>query len=38
MTKQYGENATISIDHKNKFLKRLRELIGVGHLKQFVGW
>ena len=33
-TKQYGENATISVDQAKQVLKEIKRAIGVGHLKQ----
>jgi len=33
-TKQYGENATISIDQAKQVLKEIKRAIGVGHIRQ----
>ena len=33
-TKQYGENATISIDQAKQVLKDIKRAIGIGHIKQ----
>ena len=33
-TKQYGENATISIDQAKQVLKEIKRAIGIGHIKQ----
>ena len=33
-TKQYGENATISIDQAQQVLKDIKRAIGIGHIKQ----
>ena len=33
-TKQYGENATISIDQAKQVLKEIKRAIGIGHIRQ----
>ena len=33
-TKQYGENATISIDQAKQVLKEIKRAIGLGHIRQ----
>ena len=33
-TKQYGENAVITIDQAKQVLKDIKRAIGIGHLKQ----
>ena len=33
-TKQYGENAVITIDQAKQVLKDIKRAIGIGHIKQ----
>ena len=33
-TKQYGENAVITIDQAKQVLKEIKRAIGIGHIKQ----
>ena len=33
-TKQYGENAVISVDQAQQVLKDIKRAIGIGHIKQ----